>query len=643
MSTNFLCPPASLYYTLHEHHYGPSSSAPFPSSATFRTVSKPTSMSASSSSGLHLPPPPPDHLTQPEDPTQSRRIFAEFYQATTFSILTPLAAAVCAESDHQQDMEPEDSEPYLNTSDLDATIATTDTEAAGPTPPPPPKNKKCSGGPLPPPSSLRTLKRPHRTATTSTVAAKGSGRRWSSLPGMWHALLRISSTQWGDGIQGWPLVDANGRIFAVLAEDPLTAHPHWLHVDPVGWNAELAESNPEEYRENLASKEARWVMGAGLWSGSRIWGGLEREEVGGRAGCLEGSWWTREGVGGHGGFLPMFKYDEIAKTLTHVIVIEDMSRYSHRRHVDPNYQAPNVSRAKVTPESITTPHKKVTKKSYQPKWISVKLGEHPKATWTPGEVRNGTKVQQWELVDGQLVDGDVDPRGTMLTPRDARNAAKVQGRELVDACQASHRDVDPWGSEKRCQGSRKAVGGQQRGPPGIQETVLKFKERSWWTACRASHRDVDPWGSEERCQGSRKAVGATWTPGDVRNGAKEVGGWVVAPQALEGEDGLEEEEEADRRAGMGKPAVPAIEVLVPTPVVGKENTALTMDTMMGFLMLTREKRLRSWGSGRDQQRMREREGSWWTEQLTTCSPPGEHVGRRARQHGRNARYYGAVG
>jgi hypothetical protein len=30
--------------------------------------------------------------------------------------------------------------------------------------------------------------------------------------------------------------------------------------------AELAESNPEEYRENFASKEARWAMGVGLWS-----------------------------------------------------------------------------------------------------------------------------------------------------------------------------------------------------------------------------------------------------------------------------------------------------------------------------------------------------------------------------------------
>ncbi|KAJ7725763.1 hypothetical protein B0H16DRAFT_1593694, partial [Mycena metata] len=43
--------------------------------------------------------------------TQSGRVFAKFYQATTFLILTLLPAAVCAESDNQQDMEPEDSEP----------------------------------------------------------------------------------------------------------------------------------------------------------------------------------------------------------------------------------------------------------------------------------------------------------------------------------------------------------------------------------------------------------------------------------------------------------------------------------------------------------------------------------------------------
>ncbi|KAJ7739125.1 hypothetical protein B0H16DRAFT_1568921, partial [Mycena metata] len=48
--------------------------------------------------------------------TQSGCVFAEFYPASTFSILTPLTAVVCAESDNQQDMEPEDSEPYLNTS-----------------------------------------------------------------------------------------------------------------------------------------------------------------------------------------------------------------------------------------------------------------------------------------------------------------------------------------------------------------------------------------------------------------------------------------------------------------------------------------------------------------------------------------------
>ncbi|KAJ7699150.1 hypothetical protein B0H16DRAFT_1484243 [Mycena metata] len=54
---------------------------------------------------------------------------------------------------------------------------------------------------------------------------------------------------------------------------------------------------------------------------------------------------------------------------------------------------------------------------------------------------------------------------------------------------------------------------------------------------------------------------------------------------------LEEEEEgADRGAGAGKPAVPAIEALVPTPVVRKENTALTMDTEETTPQLGKRKR-----------------------------------------------------
>ncbi|KAJ7745324.1 hypothetical protein B0H16DRAFT_1462835 [Mycena metata] len=156
---------------------------------------------------VDVPPPPPDHLTQPEDPTQSRRVFAEFYQATTFSILTPLAAAVCAESDNQQDMGPEDSEPYFNTSDSDTTIATTDTEAAGPTPPPPPNNKKCSGGPVPPPWADPSL-----TQTGASLLCS---------PRTLSQLIRIGFTriQW-DGIQSRPLVDVNGHIFAVLAGRP---------------------------------------------------------------------------------------------------------------------------------------------------------------------------------------------------------------------------------------------------------------------------------------------------------------------------------------------------------------------------------------------------------------------------------------
>ncbi|KAJ7732444.1 hypothetical protein B0H16DRAFT_1893067, partial [Mycena metata] len=162
--------------------------------------------------------------TRPPHPTRGpdakRACFAEFYPASTFSILTPLTAVVCAESDNH--CWPHPSSAF--------------------------ENKKCSGGPVPPPSW--TLKHPDRTATTSTVTAKGSGRLWSSLSGMWHTLLHISSTRWGDRIQGWPLVDTNGCIFAVLPEGPLTAHLHWLHADPVGWN--VARAAPSSTRTGIS-------------------------------------------------------------------------------------------------------------------------------------------------------------------------------------------------------------------------------------------------------------------------------------------------------------------------------------------------------------------------------------------------------
>ncbi|KAJ7032659.1 hypothetical protein C8F04DRAFT_1261742 [Mycena alexandri] len=157
---------------------------------------------------LRRPPPSPPSSS----PVTAAVVTAAVVTATVVTAdSVPSATAI-------MDTEPEDSEPYLNTSHSDTTIATTDTEAAGPTPPLPRRTS------------------PHRAATTSSVAPKGSGRWWSSLPGMRYALLHISSTRRGDGMRGRPLVDVKGHILSVLIEDPLTAHLHWLHADPLGWN-----------------------------------------------------------------------------------------------------------------------------------------------------------------------------------------------------------------------------------------------------------------------------------------------------------------------------------------------------------------------------------------------------------------------
>ncbi|KAJ7721310.1 hypothetical protein B0H16DRAFT_1699694 [Mycena metata] len=220
-------------------------------------------------------------------------------------------------------------------------------------------------------------------------------------------------------------------------------------------------------------------------------------------------------------------------------------------------------------------------------------------------------------------------------------------------------------------------GAKQRGPPGMQETVLKEE-------LPAEH-PTETWTPGEVYQGSGKAVGgrpcersmATWTTGEVRNGAKvqgrqlvdgnvdsrgvrngakEVGGWVVggrwhwqnlaeAPQASEGEDELEEEEGADRGAGAGKPAVPAIEALIPTPVVGKENTALTMDTEETTPQLGKRKRpAEDKGEGRElvdgaadnvlatrRARRTESEAAWQKCEVLWCSWNVERKNREKKQ------------
>ncbi|KAJ7713279.1 hypothetical protein B0H16DRAFT_1702494 [Mycena metata] len=104
-------------------------------------------------------------------------------------------------------MEPEDSEPYLNTSDSDTAIATTDTEAAGPTPPGTPccVSQARSGG-----IEFRTGPSLMQMGTSLPCSLRTLSQ-----------LIRIGFTriQW-DVIQDWPLVDANGHIFAVLAGHP---------------------------------------------------------------------------------------------------------------------------------------------------------------------------------------------------------------------------------------------------------------------------------------------------------------------------------------------------------------------------------------------------------------------------------------
>ncbi|KAJ7773947.1 hypothetical protein B0H16DRAFT_1880443, partial [Mycena metata] len=130
-------------------------------------------------------------------------------------------------------MEPEDSEPYLNTSYLDATITTTDTKAAGPTPPPPLRTRNAV-------VALNHIHRHRKGIREAVVISAGH---------VAHPAAYLKHTM-RDRIQGWPLVEANGCIFAVLPEGPLTAHLHWLHADPVGWN--MARVGPSSTRTGIS-------------------------------------------------------------------------------------------------------------------------------------------------------------------------------------------------------------------------------------------------------------------------------------------------------------------------------------------------------------------------------------------------------
>ncbi|KAJ7028949.1 hypothetical protein C8F04DRAFT_1289414 [Mycena alexandri] len=172
----------------------------------------------------HLSPPPSSPPTPSPAPlpsrTQSGRVFVEFYQATTFSILTPFAAAVCAESDNQQDMEPEDSEPQgWPLVDANRRLFAMLAEA--------PLTAHPHWLHVDPVDGMLVLICVHQLPLSQSqplVDANGHIFAPTPLPSPTDSITETDLE---------PLVDANGRLFAMLAEDPLTAHPHWLHVDPV--------------------------------------------------------------------------------------------------------------------------------------------------------------------------------------------------------------------------------------------------------------------------------------------------------------------------------------------------------------------------------------------------------------------------
>ncbi|KAF7327268.1 hypothetical protein MKEN_00304200 [Mycena kentingensis (nom. inval.)] len=199
--------------------------------------------------------------------TRSGRIFACVLQSTTFSIHEPLAAAVSAESDEQEDRESDDElddlpgEPNA-LADLDEPL---------PDPPPQPQKRKRSQSPdfsqPPPPNGpqsaahrRRQRKRANkiaceghrpRTSTYSKYVASATPIETtlepSTLPaahGAWVGVGESGAETRGkkkartvndflkmgfgrvcwDGRTARPLVDKNGRVFAVLAGQPDGTH-----------------------------------------------------------------------------------------------------------------------------------------------------------------------------------------------------------------------------------------------------------------------------------------------------------------------------------------------------------------------------------------------------------------------------------
>ncbi|KAF7325204.1 hypothetical protein MKEN_00564600 [Mycena kentingensis (nom. inval.)] len=192
--------------------------------------------------------------------TRSGRIFASFLQTTTFSIHGPLALAVSAESDKQQDHETDDDLDALDELPPEPNLLD-DLDEPLPDPLPQPRKRKRSLPPdftLPPPPKgpqsgahrRRQRKREEKTAREGHQARTSDVHQLVSLPaanGAWVAtgesagevrggkkprtvmdFLKMGFTNvcW-DGKKAEPpapLVDKHGRVFAVLAGQPDGQH-----------------------------------------------------------------------------------------------------------------------------------------------------------------------------------------------------------------------------------------------------------------------------------------------------------------------------------------------------------------------------------------------------------------------------------
>ncbi|KAF7307924.1 hypothetical protein MKEN_01153300 [Mycena kentingensis (nom. inval.)] len=176
---------------------------------------------------------------------RSGRVFADFFQSPVFSIRGPLAAAVNAKGDEQEDAEPDDLIPDPQETDVDdipapypAPSVELDLDDPVPSPPTGTKRKHRPHSPfvittdLAVPPSGGHAGRAHRYRAkkrAAKVAAEGhrthteAENRGSKKRRGLEEFFRMGFTKlaW-NGIDAKPLVDSSGRIFAVLAGRPTT-------------------------------------------------------------------------------------------------------------------------------------------------------------------------------------------------------------------------------------------------------------------------------------------------------------------------------------------------------------------------------------------------------------------------------------